>query len=98
RLQTNVFTANLKAIAPLGRVQPYLGGGVGFMRPNQSRGGVFQNFDFDRWDFTGRVNGGLDVYLTKRFSLGADANWVIPTTTLGALGYSAVSFAGGFSF
>lgn len=98
RLQSNVFTANLKAIAPLGRVQPYLGGGVGFMKPNQSRVGVFQNFDFDRFDFTGRVNGGLDFYLTDQISLGADANWVIPTNTLEDLEYISVNFGGRFIF
>jgi opacity protein-like surface antigen len=91
-LQTNVFTANLKAIAPLGRVQPYLGGGAGFMRPQQSRVGVFQNFDWDEYAFAGRVNGGLDVYLTPQLSLGADANWVIPTDDLEDLEYISVNF------
>ena len=97
-LETNVFTTNLKAIAPLGRVQPFLGGGVGFMRPEQSRVGVFQNFDWDEFAFAGRVNGGLDFYLTPQISIGADANWVIPTGDLEDLEYISVNFGGRFIF
>lgn len=97
-LQTNVFTANVKAIAPLGRFQPYLGGGVGFMRPQQSRTGIFRAFDWNEFAFAGRVNGGLDFYITPQISVGADANWVIPTDDLEDLEYISVNFGGRFIF
>jgi opacity protein-like surface antigen len=98
RLQTNVFTANLKLIAPFGRFQPYLGGGVGFMAPEQSREGVFRAFDWSTVAFTGRVMGGLDFYITPRLAIYADSSWVIPTDDLEDLEYVSVNLGGRFIF
>src|SRR5262245_54121384 len=88
-LQTNVFTANLKLIAPFGRFQPYLGGGIGFMQANADfditgpAGNTFNSRTFNSdFVFAGRVMGGFDVYFTPQWAFYADSSWVIPTSSL----------------
>jgi opacity protein-like surface antigen len=69
---TQIATANVRLIWPLGRFQPYLLGGAGAMFLN-TRG--IAGLDVDRTAFTGRVGLGIDVYLTKSVlvEVGADA-------------------------
>jgi len=69
---TQLATANVRLIWPLGRFQPYLLGGAGAMFLN-TRGIV--GLDVDRSAFVGRVGLGIDVYLTKSVfvEVGADA-------------------------
>jgi opacity protein-like surface antigen len=102
-VQTNVFTANLKLIAPFGRFQPYLGGGVGFMQANldvnsngpvQSRN-LNANSDFV---FASRVMGGFDVYITPQVSLYAESTWVIPSSQLEDLEYVSVNAGARYIF
>jgi opacity protein-like surface antigen len=102
-IQTNVFTANLKLIAPLGRFQPYLGGGAGFMQANTDvdvKGDLFfaeADFDSD-FVFAGRVMGGFDVYITPQVALYADSSWVIPTSDLEDLEYVSVNLGARYIF
>jgi hypothetical protein len=101
-LQTNVFTGNLKFIAPLGRFQPYLGGGVGFMQANGEVEivGPFREFDVDddAFEFAGRVMGGFDIYITPQIALYADSSWVIPTGDLEDVEYVSVGVGGRYIF
>lgn len=71
-LWTNAFTGNSKLILPLGRFQPYLSGGVGFLNVNASS-------DVDgKFTFLGRVAGGVDLALTERVAVFLDAAYNIP--------------------
>jgi opacity protein-like surface antigen len=102
-IQTNVFTANLKLIAPFGRFQPYLGGGAGFMQANTDLDvtgpGRFREFEFDSdFVFAGRVMGGFDVYITPQVALYADSSWVIPTSDLEDLEYVSVNLGARYIF
>jgi opacity protein-like surface antigen len=91
-IDTNVVTANVKAIAPLGRFQPYAGGGVGILNASTSSSGVFADVDFDGTEFAGRVFGGIDVFLTRSISIFAEADYVLPTGSLDDLRYVSPSF------
>jgi opacity protein-like surface antigen len=97
-IDTNVITANLKAIAPLGRFQPYVGGGGGIMNANTSSSGIFADTDFDGTEFAGRVFGGIDVFLTRSLSIFAEADYVLPTGSLDDLRYVSPSFGVRYSF
>lgn len=97
-ITTNVVTANLKAIAPLGRFQPYAGGGVGIMNASTSRSGIFLPIDYDGTEFVGRVFGGVDVFLTMALSIFAEADYVLPTGSLDDLRYISPSFGLRYAF
>jgi opacity protein-like surface antigen len=102
-LQSNVFTANLKLIAPFGRFQPYLGGGAGFMQTNADVDVFteFQELDADinsDFVFAGRVMGGFDLYITPQVALYADSSWVIPTDQLEDLEYVSVNIGARYIF
>jgi opacity protein-like surface antigen len=97
-IDTNVVTANLKAIAPFGRFQPYVGGGVGIMVASTSSSGIFADEDFEGPEFAGRVFGGIDVFLTQALSIFAEADYVMPTGTLDDLRYISPSFGLRYTF
>ena len=99
-LETHMLTANLKAILPIWRIQPYVMGGVGFVNWDvDDKLGV--GLDSNDTDLAGRVGGGVDVHLTSRISLNAGADVVFSNTSLDTsiagskdldwLGYVAVS-------
>jgi opacity protein-like surface antigen len=81
-VQANIFTVDAKAILPLGRFQPYLSGGVGFLNANASRTGIFREFEASSTVFAGRVGGGIDLYLTEQFALMTEAGYLLPTGDL----------------
>jgi opacity protein-like surface antigen len=96
RVRADVVTANLKAILPLWRVQPYLLAGVGGAR----------------WDFddefglglpdgdtalVGRLGGGIDFHLTRRLVLDAGADVVLSDASLDVPGAGDIDFLGYFT-
>lgn len=97
-ITTNVVTANLKAIAPFGRFQPYVAGGVGIMNASTSRSGIFLPIDYDGTEFAGRISGGIDVFLTTSLSVFAEADYVLPAGSLDDLRYVSPSFGLRYAF
>jgi opacity protein-like surface antigen len=84
-VRAHTVTGNLKAIAPIWRVQPYLLAGAGVVR-----------WDFDdktglglvsggETAFAGRVGAGADLYLTRNIVLNAGVNAVLTDTSIDAL-------------
>lgn len=80
-LRAHLLTANLKAIWPLWRVQPYLLGGVGFVNWKiDDELGV--GLPSESTDLAGRVGGGVDIHLTSRLVLNTGADVVLANTDL----------------
>lgn len=110
-LWTIDFALNLKAILPLGRFEPYVSGGVGFMYGNRLQiaeisgpddGGTIaqqrQSVSSDPVVFMGRVAGGVDFAVTDTFGLFAEAAYLMPTSTLADFDAIAVNFGGRLTF
>jgi opacity protein-like surface antigen len=94
-LQSNVLTANLKAIMPFWRIQPYLLGGVGFVNTKiDDKLGV--GLPSETTDLAGRLGGGIDVHLTSRLVLNTGADVVLANTGLDSSipGSSDIDFLG----
>jgi hypothetical protein len=99
-IRTDTFSLMGKAILPLGFVQPYLSGGVGFLNVNstvkvrglrqelRSRGSASE--------FAGRVGAGLDLFATPQLGLLLDSGYVLPTDRLSAFNY--ISFGMGVRY
>jgi opacity protein-like surface antigen len=82
-IQSHLVTANLKAILPIWRVQPYLLGGAGVIRWEFDESGPLPNFfSSGETDFAARAGGGIDFYLTRNIVLNAGANVVIADTSV----------------
>ncbi len=80
-LESHLLTANLKAILPIWRFQPYLLGGVGFINwdiDDKLGAGIGRNDT----DLAGRVGGGVDLHLTSRIALNVGADVVFSNTSL----------------
>jgi opacity protein-like surface antigen len=77
-IQTNAFTVNGKLMLPLGRFQPYLEGGVGFVNANADRSLRETKWNVDGTNFAGRFGAGVDVYATENIALYTDAAYTIP--------------------
>jgi opacity protein-like surface antigen len=63
RMDSHTLTVNAKLHLPIWRIQPYLLGGVGFTHYD-----IHDDFELEdggSFTFSGRVGGGLDLYLTK---------------------------------
>jgi opacity protein-like surface antigen len=98
QIDTNLVTADLKAIVPFGRFQPYVGGGAGILAASTSSSGTFADLDFSGPEFAGRIFGGVDVFLTRSLSIFAEADYVLPAGTLDDLRYVSPSFGLRYSF
>jgi hypothetical protein len=81
-LESHLFTANLKTILPIWRIQPYLLGGIGFVTWKIDDKLGVGGLDQTDTDLAGRVGGGVDLHLTSRISLNAGANVVFSNTSL----------------
>jgi opacity protein-like surface antigen len=110
-LWTIDFALNVKAILPLGRFEPYLSGGVGFMYGNQlqitdawerNEAGALVEKRLSKSNdpvvFMGRVAGGVDFALTDTFGLFAEAAYLMPTSSLSEFDAIAVNFGGRLTF
>ena len=102
---THNFSLMGKVILPtLGftRLQPYLGAGVGFLNADgstkftllgqQGRRGVSDT------EFAGRVDGGVDYFLTPALSTFFDLGYVMPTGQLSEVTYLSLSLGAKYRF
>jgi Outer membrane protein beta-barrel domain len=99
-IRTDNFSLMGKAILPLGFVQPYLSGGVGFLNADSTaklrglrrelRGRGFAS------EFAGRVGAGLDLFATPQLALTLDSGYVLPTDRLEDFNY--ISFGMGVRY
>ncbi len=83
------FSVNLKANVLTGRIQPYVLGGIGFLRLHGAS--VFS-------EFAGRIAGGLDGYITENVVLYAEAGWILPNADLADFKLIPVSFGVQYRF
>ena len=80
-LETHLLTANLKAILPIWRLQPYVLGGVGFVNWDIEDKLGF-GLDGSDTELAGRVGGGVDLHLTSRLALNVGADVVFSDASL----------------
>ena len=97
-IQTNAFTVNGKLLLPLGRFQPYLSGGVGFLNANADRAISRTSLDADGTSFAGRFGGGVDLWATEHVSLYLDAAYTIPVDEVSDLYHFSFGWGGKYSF
>jgi opacity protein-like surface antigen len=97
-IQTNVFTVNGKLLLPLGRFQPYLMGGVGFLNANAD--GPIRNIGADAsgTSFAGRFGGGVDLWATEHVSLFLDTSYTIPVDEVSDLQYFSFGWGARYNF
>jgi hypothetical protein len=97
-LNTNGFSLMNKVILPtpgMSQLQPYLSGGIGFL--NADNTSTFTSSDLrvrtdtSKIGFAGRVDGGVDFFVTPTLSTFLDAGYVIPTDEVSHLHYISVS-------
>lgn len=111
-LWTIDFAVNVKAILPLGRVEPYVSGGIGFLYGNQLQineiwgedpdtGAIGQtrtSASDDPVVFMGRVAGGVDVAVTDTVGVFAEAAYLMPTSTLSDFNAIAITLGARLTF
>ena len=98
-IQTSNFTLATKVIFPtlgITQLQPFLSGGIGFLNANGSgKLSVDGSERVDRTpsttEFAGRVDGGVDYFLTREVSTFFDVGYVIPTGQLSDMNYLSLS-------
>jgi hypothetical protein len=98
-IRTDNFSLMGKAILPLGFVQPYLSGGVGFLNADSTvklRGLRRELRSGSASEFAGRVGAGLDLFATPQLALTLDSGYVLPTDRLSAFHY--ISFGMGVRY
>jgi opacity protein-like surface antigen len=103
-IQTNVFTVGPKLILPLGRFQPYLDGGIGFLNATGDvevqdvTTGRTKSAGNSGTGFAGRFGGGVDVFLTPQWSLYLDNAYTIPTSGPANVYYYSFGLGGRYNF
>jgi opacity protein-like surface antigen len=102
---TNNFSLMGKVILPtlgLSQLQPFIAGGIGFMEASGDAKLQVRNGQFHRGgsstEFAGRVDGGLDYFLTPEISTFFDLGYVIPTDQLENLNYLSLSAGVKYNF
>lgn len=97
-LNTNGFWLMDKVLLPLpalSQLQPYLSGGIGFLTVDRTT--TFTSLGLRERDencdigFAGRVDGGVDFFVTPALSTFVDAGYVIPTDEVEHLNSISVS-------
>jgi opacity protein-like surface antigen len=103
-INTNAVTVGPKLILPLGRFQPYLDGGVGFVeasgnvRITNNITGVSRSGGVNGAGFAGRFGGGIDLFLTENWSLYGDNAYTITATGPSNVYYYSFGVGGRYSF
>ena len=101
------FALNAKAILPLGRFEPYVSGGIGFLYMNEltieeleipGEGREKFSQSDDPVVFMGRVAAGLDFAINDTFGLFAEAAYLMPTSSQSDFNAIAVNFGGRLTF
>ena len=102
---THNFSLMGKVILPtlgITRLQPYLGAGVGFLNANGSTKfallGRQGRGDASDTEFAGRVDGGVDYFLTPAISTFFDLGYVMPTSHLSEVTYLSLSLGAKYRF
>jgi len=99
RLETLVFTTNVKVHLLTGRYQPFVLAGAGFMRMEGKvqgvTGGTIAGFApqerVRRVDLAMRFGGGIDIYLTENVVASAEVSYLLmPTGRLDNLDYYSI--------
>jgi len=98
RIRTNAFTGNAKLLLPLGRFQPYLMAGAGFLNANADRGLKRTGWDVDGTNFAGRFGGGFDLYATEHVALYMDAAYTMPINEVSDLYHFSFGWGGKYVF
>jgi hypothetical protein len=98
KLQTNLFTGNGKLIVPLGRFQPFLEAGLGFLDANRSGRTEGEKLADHGFNLAGRVGGGMDLWATRNVSLFLDASYVIPMKEIADLQYFSFGWGARYNF
>ena len=83
-------TFNTKLLLPLGRVEPWVMVGLGFLDINADR------YRGDRDDLAFRPAAGVDLHLTPHWALYAEAAYMLPTGSVERFDYA--TFGGGLLF
>jgi opacity protein-like surface antigen len=81
KLETLVFTGNVKGYLLTGRIQPFLLAGAGLMHfyaKDELGLGLGEKID----DFAARFGGGIDFYVTPNIVAFAEGGYVLPTGKL----------------
>jgi len=103
-INTNAVTVGPKLILPLGRFQPYLDGGVGFVeasgnvRITDNITGVSRSGGANGAGLAGRFGGGIDLFLTENWSLYGDNAYTITATGPSNVYYYSFGVGGRYSF
>jgi len=104
-IQTNNFTLAAKAILPtlgIPQLQPFLSGGIGLLNANGtgrlSVGSEMVKRTPSTTEFAGRVDGGVDYFLTREVSTFFDVGYVIPTGELSSMPYLSLSAGVKYNF
>ena len=101
------FAVNAKAILPLGRFEPYVSGGIGFLYMNElsieeleipGEGRVKYSQSDDPVVFMGRVAAGVDFAINDTFGVFAEAAYLLPTSSQSDYNSIAVNFGGRLTF
>lgn len=98
RIRTNAFTGNAKLLLPLGRFQPYLMAGAGFLNANADGGLKRTGWDVDGTNFAGRFGGGLDLYATEHVALYLDAAYTMPINEVSDVYHFSFGWGGKYVF
>ena len=98
RLESLVFTTNVKGYFLTGRYQPFVLVGVGFMRMESKvrdavgglKPGLAPHVSERIVDLAMRYGGGLDFYLTSNVVVSAEVSYLMPTGKLDNLDYYSI--------
>jgi opacity protein-like surface antigen len=98
RIRTNAFTGNVKLLVPLGRFQPYLMGGAGFINANADDGLRRSGWDVDGTNFAGRFGGGVDLYATENVAIFLDTAYTMPINEVSDLNHFSFGWGAKYVF
>ena len=104
-IQTSNFSLLGKVIFPtlgIPQLQPFVSGGIGLLNANGSGklsvGSETVKGTPSATEFAGRVDGGVDYFLTREVSTFFDVGYVIPTGELSNMNYLSLSAGVKYSF